>query len=160
MSESKRPSRLAVIASVVFVIAAAALLYWLLRQPESRGPVLVIHGGAGKVERLGERDVQDPRDEDEVFDREWVKHLLRLALERLADENPGYHRAVKLILFEGKSYAEACAATGQPQSTLKNLVHRGKLRLSELLREEVKDYARSKDEVSEELRALSRHAKL
>lgn len=44
-------SRLAIIASVLFVIAAAALLFWLLERPGPRMPVLVIHGGAGKVER-------------------------------------------------------------------------------------------------------------
>ncbi len=51
MSRSHRPSRIAVILSVLVVAAVAVALWWLLERPGPRGPVLVLHGGAGKVDR-------------------------------------------------------------------------------------------------------------
>ena len=41
-------------------------------------------------------------EEAEEFDREWVLHLMEVALARLATDHPNYQTALRLGLFEGR----------------------------------------------------------
>ena len=80
---------------------------------------------------------------DEDFDREWVAHLIEVALARLAKEHPNYHEALRASL-EGGTPADY------------NHVARGKKKLAEYLKDQVRDYSASRAELDEELRFLSR----
>ncbi|HEX7896336.1 MAG TPA: sigma-70 family RNA polymerase sigma factor [Planctomycetota bacterium] len=80
---------------------------------------------------------------DEDFDREWVAHLIEVALARLAKEHPNYHDALRASL-EGGTPADY------------NHVARGKKKLAEYLKDQVRDYSASRAELDEELRFLSR----
>jgi len=111
--------------------------------------------GGGKVQALGEIDMASPIKDDD-FDREWVAHLITLALARLASEHANYHDALQRFLLAGQTYAQIAEQTGQSPSQLKNHIHRGKQKLIEYLRELVRDYAASHNEYEEELRHLSR----
>jgi hypothetical protein len=82
-------------------------------------------------------------DTDETFDRAWVAHLIEIALARLAREHPNYHDALRAHL-DGAGGADY------------NHVARGKKKLGEYLREQVRDYSASRAEFDEELRFLSR----
>ena len=80
--------------------------------------------------------------EDEDFDREWVSHLIEVALARLAKEHPNYHDALRASL-DGKAADYTHVA-------------RGKKTLAEYLRDQVRDYSASRAELDEELRFLSK----
>ncbi len=110
--------------------------------------------GGGKVLPLGGIDVASPTD-DEEFDRDWVAHLIELALDRLAREHANYHEALQRFLMAGQSYAEIEAETGKSAGELKNHIYRGKQKLIQYLRELVRDYAASRSEYDEELQHLA-----
>lgn len=80
---------------------------------------------------------------DDDFDREWVSHLIEIGLARLAKEHPNYHDALRASLEGGK-----------PADY--NHVARGKKKLAEYLKDQVRDYSASRAELDEELRFLSR----
>ena len=111
--------------------------------------------GAGRVEPLADRDLAAPAPDDD-FDREWVAHLVRTALDRLAKERPQYHDALRQFLLEGRTYAEIAKATGCAESDVKNRVFRGKGKLVAFLREAVKEYSESEKGYEEELAWLDR----
>ena len=111
--------------------------------------------GGGKVVPLEDAAVA-PDGEDDSFAREWVTHLLARAFERLAREHPAYHEALRAFLLEGKTYAEIQARSGHPETTIKNHVHRGKRKLAEYVRDEVREYSASREDYEEELASLAR----
>jgi hypothetical protein len=80
---------------------------------------------------------------DEDFDREWVSHLIEVALARLAKEHPNYHDALRAAL-----------SGGTPADY--NHVARGKKKLAEYIKDQVRDYSASRAELDEELRFLSK----
>jgi hypothetical protein len=81
--------------------------------------------------------------EEDDFDREWVSHLIEIALARLAKDHPNYHEALRSSL-EGGTPADY------------NHVARGKKKLAEYLKDQVRDYSASRAELDEELRFLSK----
>lgn len=111
--------------------------------------------GGGRVESLDGRDAASPGP-DEHFDREWVGHLVEVALARLAREHPSYHEALRRSLLEGTAVAEIARALGKNEGEVNNYIHRGKRKLADYLREQVKDYSLSREDYDEELRYLSR----
>jgi RNA polymerase sigma-70 factor (ECF subfamily) len=94
--------------------------------------------------------------DDEGFDREWVGHLIEVALARLAREHPPYHEALRLFLLEGRPVAEIARATGRAEQDVHNHLHRGRKKLADYLREQVRDYSSSREDFDEEIRSLSR----
>jgi hypothetical protein len=59
------------------------------------------------------------------------------------------------FLLEDSSYAEIGRALGITETTVKNRVYRGKLKLIQLLRDEVRDYSLSWDQYAQELEYLA-----
>lgn len=92
--------------------------------------------------RRGE-EAGEPSESDEDFDREWVAHLIDVALARLAKEHPNYHEALRAVL-----------SGGAPPDY--NHVARGKKKLADYLKDQVRDYSASSAELDEELRFLSK----
>ncbi len=113
--------------------------------------------GGGKVGSLGEIDVAAPPQEEDEFDREWVSHLLQVALARLAREHSHYHEALGGVLFEGRSYAEMATELERTENQIRNHVHRGRTKLVQYLRDEIREYAASEEDYQEELQSLARH---
>lgn len=111
--------------------------------------------GGGQVGSLEGIDVAQP-DEDEPFDREWVAHLLEVALARLAREHANYHEAIRQALMEGKPWAEIAAAMARSEGDVANYISRGKRKLVDYLRDQVRDYSASHQDYAEELRHLAR----
>ncbi len=93
---------------------------------------------------------------DESFDREWVGHLLEVALARLAREHPPYHEALRRFLLEGAPVASVAESLGRTEQDVHNHIHRGKKKLADYLREQVRDYSSSREDYDEELKYLSR----
>ena len=129
--------------------------------------VVVVASGSGTVTRVGATvdvvdvavdvaDVAGPDLSEAEFEREWFLHLLSLALERLREESPRYHRALELTSLGDSSHAEAAAELGCSSRNVRNLVLRGKTLLGSLLRAEVLRYARSPAEQEAELAYLQR----
>lgn len=112
--------------------------------------------GGGRVQPISDVEIAAAEQGDEEFDREWVTHLLEKALARLAREHANYHDALRRFLLEGRSYAEISKATGKSEGEIKNYIHRGKAKLTEYLREEVREYSATHAEFDQELRSLSR----
>ena len=90
------------------------------------------------------------------FDREWVRHLLARSLERLREYYPQYHAAL-MAAFEDDGPRERLAARLKlTPHQLKNALHRGKQKLIQYLRDEVREYALSPADYSAELQYLAR----
>jgi RNA polymerase sigma-70 factor (ECF subfamily) len=111
--------------------------------------------GAGQVRPLAQADPAAP-EPDDGFDREWVSHLIEVALARLAREHPPYHEALRRFLIEGAPCASIAQALGRTEQDVHNHIHRGKKKVAEYLREQVRDYSASREDYEEELKALSR----
>jgi RNA polymerase sigma factor (sigma-70 family) len=107
----------------------------------------------GSVQPLADIDVAAP---DESFDREWVAHLVEVALARLAREHPNYHDALKRFLADGQPYDVIAKALAISQGDVKNFVYRGKQKLIEYLRDQIRDYSGSQAEYDEEFTYLSK----
>jgi len=99
--------------------------------------------GGGNVRGLENVDVSS-QEPDESFDREWVGHLVEVALARLAREHPNYHEALRRSVLEGESGIDH------------NLVHRGKKKVADYLREQIQEYSLSREDYEAELQYLSR----
>lgn len=94
--------------------------------------------GAGRVAPLD----HDPPEEAiaDHLDREWLTHLLELALGRLQAEHPNYFASVRGFLCEGRSQGELASAQGRSPKAIRNQVHRGRQKLIAYLREEIARY--------------------
>ena len=111
--------------------------------------------GSGRVRQLGDIDVaDDSNDDDDLFDREWIAHLIAASLEDLSVHYPRYHEALQLTLMGSKSRLQVAEAMGKSEANVRNYVHRGKRKLIENLRERVRDYSASHADYAEELRYL------
>jgi RNA polymerase sigma-70 factor (ECF subfamily) len=99
--------------------------------------------GGGNVRSLDAVDVSS-QEPDESFDREWVGHLVELSLARLAREHPNYHEALRQSVLEGASGVDH------------NLVHRGKKKVADYLREQIQEYSLSREDYEAELQYLAR----
>lgn len=112
--------------------------------------------GAGKVQPLTPEDdvAQEP---DPEFDFEWIGRLIRIALDRLAATHPNYHDALRMTLVENASHAQIAQALGRTESDVKNHVHRGKRKLVEILREQIREYSATPGQFEEEVLYLARY---
>jgi len=99
--------------------------------------------GGGNVRSLENVDVSS-QEPDESFDREWVSHLVEVALARLAREHPNYHDALQQSVLDG--------APGIDH----NLIHRGKKKVAEYLREQIQEYSLSREDYEAELQYLAK----
>jgi RNA polymerase sigma-70 factor (ECF subfamily) len=122
---------------------------------------------AGAAKRGGGRDAE-PLDpdlpggdlRDEEFDRLWVQDLVRRALERIEREESRDGaigaKALKLVVFRGRSYEETAKALGVKLHDVKNAIHRSRARLRAAVKELVAEYAGSRGEYEDEVAYLGR----
>ncbi len=106
-----------------------------------------------------------PADElspDRLYDRAWAVTLLEQVILRLQDESAAVGQAalfaeLKPFLMVGKKaipYAQAAAALGLTEGTLRVMVHRLRRRYREMLRTEIAQTLSDPAQVDEEMRAL------
>jgi len=107
-------------------------------------------------------ELADPLTPDRAYDRAWAVTLLERVIARLQEENA---REGKAVLFEtlkpfltvGRKaipHAEAAAALGMAEATVRVVVHRLRHRYRELLREEICQTLTDPGQVDDEMRAL------
>lgn len=111
--------------------------------------------GGGRVRSLDGVDVSS-QEPDEHFDREWVGHLVEVSLARLAREHPNYHGALHRSVLDGTPCAEIARSLGTTEGDVHNLIHRGKKKIADYLREQVQEYSLSREDYDEELKYLAR----
>jgi RNA polymerase sigma-70 factor (ECF subfamily) len=114
-----------------------------------------------------ERYAIEPKDvatADKLFERRWALTLLERVLTRLqaetaADGTAERFEALREVLLGEPSeegYAALARRFGVSESTVKSWVHRLRRRYRELLREEVAQTVRSREDLEDELRHLMR----
>jgi RNA polymerase sigma-70 factor (ECF subfamily) len=103
--------------------------------------------------------LEDPRTDAE-FDRLWVAHVMRQALDRVRSEErpdgPPYGRALALFL-EGQKYREIAAHLAASEQDVANWIHQARLRVKRFAREAIEEYVSSPGELREELHELLGH---
>ena len=128
--------------------------------------------GQGRVESLEavfenpeERYRFEPRDEADparLYDRIWVQSLVERAMQRLADEQGEGNGAARFIILNqflpGRhpsiSQAQAAAQLGMTENAVNQAVHKLRLRLRQILREEIAQTCLSPGDFQEELRFI------
>ena len=113
--------------------------------------------GAGKVGPIGDLQIAAPAEETEEFDREWVLHLMEVALARLATDHPNYQAALRLGLFQERTHPEIAEELGRTAHQVKNDIHRGKAKLIQYVRDEIRDYSTGEEDFLDELKQVSRY---
>jgi RNA polymerase sigma-70 factor (ECF subfamily) len=111
--------------------------------------------GGGQAHAVVDHDTLAAPTPDPAFDQDWLRTLIDLAMERLAEDHPNYHEAVRLFLLEELPQAQVAERLGQTVGNVKNLVRRGKRKLKAYLSEEVWAYAEGEGAFAEELTYLS-----
>ena len=81
---------------------------------------------------------------------------MEVALARLATDHPNYQTALRLGLFEGRPHTEIAEEMGRTPHQVKNDIHRGKAKLIQYVRDEIRDYSTGEDDFVEELQHVSR----
>jgi len=107
-------------------------------------------------------DPPDHLSPDKLYDRAWATTLLERVITRLREENEAEGRAgqfdqLKGYLMVGTNnipYAEAAAALGMSEGTVRVVVHRLRRRYRELLRQEIVQTLADPAQADEEMRAL------
>ena len=107
-------------------------------------------------------DPPDPSSPNKTYDREWALALLERVIARLRDEcatdgKQKLFEQAKGYLMVGElaiPYAEAAAALGLDEGTVRVVVHRLRKRYRELLRNEIAQTLDDPAQVAEELRSL------
>jgi RNA polymerase sigma factor (sigma-70 family) len=110
--------------------------------------------GGGQVVSLPDLDLEGPQ-ADDAFDEAWVKNLVSQSLKILERDHPRYHQAIELFVFQGRTQAQVADALGVTRKDVKNRVHRGRGKLAELLRAEIRATCASPEEYEDELSALA-----
>ncbi len=110
---------------------------------------------AGESATLGELMESGPP--DETFDRDWIRHMVGLALESLARLHPRPHQVLKMHLEDHASYADIARALALDAKQVDNLIQQARAKLGEILRAEVAAYCGTREEYDDEIACLKRY---
>jgi RNA polymerase sigma factor (sigma-70 family) len=91
---------------------------------------------------------------DEAFDRDWIRHMVSLAIDALARQSPRSHQALKMHFDERLPYADVARALGLDAKQVDNLIQQARVKLAEFLRAEVAAYCGSREEYDDEIARL------
>jgi RNA polymerase sigma-70 factor (ECF subfamily) len=98
-------------------------------------------------------------EEEETFDREWVRRLVASALEELGKSHPAYYEALKLAL-EGKSQEEMSKTLHRKPAQVNNHVHRARMWMRRRLKALIQESCADREAYREELAYLGRYVDL
>jgi len=115
-----------------------------------------------EAERLYRFEPVDALTPESVFERKWAATVVQRTLERLRAESTGSPRAARFEALRGHlageepptSHRELGARLGMTEDAVKVSLHRLRRRFGELLREEIRDTVRDRDDVDDEIRHL------
>ena len=93
---------------------------------------------------------------DDTFDRDWIHHLIQLALDVLERRHPRLHQVLKMHLDQGLTYAEMARALALDAKQVDNLLQQARAKLGELIRGEIAAYCGSSEEYDDEIACLKR----
>ncbi len=138
--------------NLLLAVTVNVLTDWQRRKSAKR------RGGGQQTSELDEETLSlDPSGQsspDRLFDRLWADTLLQRAIERLCSEHPRYGRVIELVYLEGKTYEDTAAELGMDVDQVRNAAHRGKSRLREAMKRDVRAYCSSEAELRAELLEL------
>lgn len=96
-------------------------------------------------------------EQDEQFDREWMRHLFGRALSRLEREHPLNHAILQATLQGDKTYQQIAKDLGKTEVDIWNGVRAAKQMMVRLVREAIAEYSSSQEEFQAETDYLSRY---
>ena len=117
---------------------------------------------ATEAERLYRFEPVDALTPESVFERKWAATVVQRTLERLGAESSGSPRAARFEALRGHlagegpetSHRDLGVRLGMTEDAVKVTLHRLRRRFGELLREEIRDTVRDRDDVDDEIRHL------
>lgn len=118
------------------------------------GGPLSLDAPAGGAASLAEF-IEGPSDED--FDRDWIRHMVSIALKELARLHARPHLVLTLHLEKRLSYADIARDLGLDAKQVDNLLQQARTRLGEILRAEVAAYSATREEYEDEIACLKRY---
>jgi DNA-directed RNA polymerase specialized sigma24 family protein len=99
--------------------------------------------------------------DDQTFDTIWMIHLVNRAFEQLKKEclikKSLYYDAVRMSVLEHADYAKISKELSVEPTNVKNLIHRGKQRLLDYVREEIAAYCHPGSQYENEVHYLMRY---
>jgi RNA polymerase sigma-70 factor (ECF subfamily) len=102
------------------------------------------------------RESVSTRDSEDSFDAEWVRNLLRLALDRLRAIDERLHQVLRFREDGDRTHEQVGHALGIPAKQAANLLLAARKKLNHLIRSEIQDYCSSSTEYREEIAYLKR----
>lgn len=88
-----------------------------------------------KLDQVGLDDVSFEVEEVEITEREDTKRFIL----RLVDQLPlNYKTVLTLFYLDGFSYPEIVEVTGMPEGTVKNYIHRARIKLKKIVEEQAR----------------------
>jgi len=113
-------------------------------------------GGDHAIAALDPDTLAAQGEPDDLFDREWLASLLKTCLERLRTEQPTLYAALKGTVLSERPQAQVAREEGVSAATIRKRVWRGRKQIGSYLRELVEIYALSRDDLTQELRYLTK----
>jgi len=129
------------------------------RRPDEK--LLSLDAAPGELDRLGPAAADDTP--ERAYDREWFRCLFATAIADLKDrlEQDGKARYFEVFRFyclepeeepSSPTYREVAAKLALPETDVANYLHYARTEVQRLLRERIRDYVASDDDVERELR--------
>ena len=94
---------------------------------------------------------------DETFDRDWIRHVVSIALQALAGLHPRAHHVMTMHLERQLPYAEIARELGLDAKQVDNLLQQARTKLGEILRGEIAAYCGTREEYDDEIACLKRY---
>jgi RNA polymerase sigma-70 factor (ECF subfamily) len=104
-------------------------------------------------EDKGLKELVTTDEKDELFDKEWLKNLMQIALQKLK-ENTIYFDVIDLFLKD-LSIKQIAEKIGKKEKETQNYFYQAKLKLIKYVHEQIKDYCSSEQEYEQEVEYLS-----
>lgn len=118
--------------------------------------ILSLDSARGESNRLRIEDLVATPAEDEAFDALWVENLVRLAMNRLREEQLRYFEALFAHANDGLGYDDIARKLKVTVTDVKNFLHQARLRLRRFVLQEIQAYSSSRRECEAELAYLKK----
>lgn len=99
-------------------------------------------------------EVEAPAEDLEEFRQMWVSNLIAMGMKELARRDKKKHDALEMAVFRRMKYSEISAALSGTETDVTNWIHHAKRQLKEIVRECIRAYCSSEDELASEIKGL------
>jgi RNA polymerase sigma-70 factor (ECF subfamily) len=121
-----------------------------------RGGGKPVHSIDELVDQGMESGLASTADQDEQFDREWMRNLFNRALVKLKGESKLHHDVLQMVMEDEKTYREIADAVGKTEVDIWNYVRAAKRKLVRFVKEQIAEYSSSREEFRSETNYLSK----